>query len=1032
MTTDSKEFIKFHEALVQDRPEYKPWYFMLNKGEKDPLEGQGWKADKHQLSYDAAIKALEMGYNIGIAGTDKDGLVIIDVDDKKAFKDHIFIKTLTAKSSSRVGTHYYYFTLDPNAKINIPLEHAGELRTNWQYVVAPGSYAKLSDSKDDSGNITKTSDEKLMELPDDEKELSGKYTLEDIMPPSLITYSDIPQIFKDEKEKREVKEKAKLNKPRSEFNKNSDSNNSALFELTIDDVITSIPDRGRHPSLFHDSHTGKNTSISDELLHCWRHNVTHNAISALSVMAGIYNCVDAGDGHKNSGSGSSCIDYDDGESIFKIWTYAKENGYISKNDSIPSKAITWLALKNNMCNKSDLIDGWKLPNDVYIKFMEILSPKVDNKITDTPIKNTKKKTIRDKLNELTISEDQLDNVTSAINFVKNSLNGSLMPFNVTFIETYLKPYFSFSSKTTSEIISEMKTYFKEKKIQEEMEEQEKKKRDEIKNKEQTDKLPDKILNSAREIMYTGDPVQKIIDTHAKMHVGDEPLARALLVSIGIQSVRNSDGIHPKVSGDSGKGKTHCCKAMMHLLPKKYKFSTTLSDKAIYYMDIPEGAVIFSDDVDLSDSLQGIIKRATSNFQEGDTYTTIDINRAKQELKIPPRVSWWLTSVDDDQSLQLLNRQFGGGVDESGGQDKAVFEFQKKLLLSGEVGLPENEDVQICRCIIDDIKQQLYTVIVPFADDLLWEDIDNRRNFLIFADIIRAFAVLRHRQRYHTKNNEIIANIEDFNDAKNLYIGRARNQGTKLTDVELKFCNLLNGSGEMDYNVLQKAMGVSQGRISQIIHGKGKGDSGLINKVRGLIVEKQSVKTDDETTVQKKVCSLHNFNPFDHYKTIITLKEGAEDRFLAHYPPITRILPDKNALPSYYITNITYYNKNISNILINDSVCDGIVKNICPSVLPEKQGNKVINPRPISKEQGNMSENERVILPKLPHNAQLKLTSDLVKFKKANIPTYVNFVDADQFTRDFCDAHEQVWKPHASHVKEEVNNLNNLGWRVVVV
>jgi len=567
-----------------------------------------------------------------------------------------------------------------------------------------------------------------------------------------------------------------------------------------------------------------------------------------------------------------------------------------------------------------------------------------------------KYTIIMKLNDLVVSQDPLDNIPLVNEFIGKNLSEQGIPYKTAFIENNIKKHFGFSSKVTSELILEMKASVKEKR-----------KRDKSTSAnegppEEEDIIPEDLMESSRKIIYTGDPIRFILDTHSSLHVGDEPLAKALLISIGIQSVRNSDGIHPKVSGDSGKGKTHCCKAMMHLLPKKYKFNTTLSDKAIYYMDIPEGAVIFSDDVDLSDSLQGLIKRATSNFQEGDTYTTIDKNRNKQELTIPPRVAWWLTSVDDNQSLQLLNRQFGGGVDESNEQDQAVFEFQKRLIKSGNVGLPENQNVQICRCIIDDIKKQLYTVIIPFADDLEWVDTGNRRNFLIFADIVRAFAVIRHRQRYRTEQNEIIANIDDFNDAKELYIGRARNQGTKLTDVELKFCKLLHGAGEVDYIYLQKAMGVSQGRISQIIHGKVKGDTGLVNKVNGLVVEKQNVKTSDDVSVSRNVCSLYNFNPYDYYKTIITLKEGAEERFHSHYPPITLVLPEKNALPFYYITNINYYNNNISNKLINSNSSDGFSSENNFSVKTENLGNEVITQRPIPKDEGNNPGNDVGKLP----------------------------------------------------------------------
>jgi putative DNA primase/helicase len=133
-----------------------------------------------------------------------------------------------------------------------------------------------------------------------------------------------------------------------------------------------MSEAGRHPSLFHDSHTGKNTSISKGLLHCWRHNVSHNAISSLAVMAGLYDCVDAGTGHKFSNSGSSCIDYSDGETIFEIWKYAKDQGYLSKNDPIPTNAMVYFALKNDLCKPEHVRDGWKLPTVVYNLTIDVL------------------------------------------------------------------------------------------------------------------------------------------------------------------------------------------------------------------------------------------------------------------------------------------------------------------------------------------------------------------------------------------------------------------------------------------------------------------------------------------------------------------------------------------------------------------------------------------------------------------------------------------------------------------------------------
>ena len=379
-------------------------------------------------------------------------------------------------------------------------------------------------------------------------------------------------------------------------------------------------------------------------------------------------------------------------------------------------------------------------------------------------------------------------------------------------------------------------------------------------------LSEQIVDMANEIMLNGDPVKTILDTHATMHVGDDILAKTLLVSVGTQSVRNSAGIQPKVSGDSGKGKTHCCKAMIHLVPDKYKLATTLSDRAIYYVDIEPGTVIFSDDVVLSETLEGIIKRSTSNFQEGDKYTTLNTDREQSELTIPPRVVWWLTSVDDDASMQLLNRQFGGSVDESVEQDKKVFEFQKRLAKTGEMDFPENQEVDVCRAIFQNIKEHLYTVIIPFIDDINWEDYKNRRNFPMFQDIISAFTILRHMQRKKSEDKNIVySDIDDYNDAMNLYNSRAKYQSTKLTDAELDFLEELKDGEEYTYLEMQIALDISKGRVTQLLYGK-DGHSGLLNKVSGLSCEKNSERP------YNKLISLINFDQLDFGRLIKKIKQ----------------------------------------------------------------------------------------------------------------------------------------------------------------
>lgn len=394
---------------------------------------------------------------------------------------------------------------------------------------------------------------------------------------------------------------------------------------------------------------------------------------------------------------------------------------------------------------------------------------------------------------------------------------------------------------------------------------------------------DTIIQKATEIMEKSDPVKYLLDTHQKMHVGDENLAISLLVSIGCQSVKNSDGIHPKVSGESGKGKTHCCRAMTRLIPKEWRCETTLSDKAIYYADIKSASVVFSDDTVLSETLEGIIKRATSNFQEGDTYRTVDAQRKILILNVPPRITWWLTSVDDNQSMQLLNRQFGGGVDDSDVQDKKVMDFQIQQAVEGEESFPETEETKICQEILRNVKGRLFKVKIPFIKSLRWYDAENRRNLPIFLDIIKSLAVLRYKQR-PVEDEYLIAMPQDYFDARSLYCSRAENQKLKLSDGEKKICEYLRDVGETDTASLCRYLKITHGRLTQIMAGK-DGISGLLEKVKGLTVEKVSVKSDD-TTTHKNMYALSGFNVFDALGYIVEIDQKEIDDFTLRYPTFT--------------------------------------------------------------------------------------------------------------------------------------------------
>jgi hypothetical protein len=375
-----------------------------------------------------------------------------------------------------------------------------------------------------------------------------------------------------------------------------------------------------------------------------------------------------------------------------------------------------------------------------------------------------------------------------------------------------------------------------------------------------------IRTKAEAIMTNGDPIGYIIEQHQRMHIGDGRVALTLLLSIALQSVLNSKGIQPKVSGESGKGKTHCCQAMAHLVPDEWVLETTLSDRVIYRLGLKPGRIILSDDVDdLSPSLEGTIKRATTNFQKETVYNTLNKEHEVNKLSIPPRIVWWLTSVDDNQSLQLLNRQFSSGVDESSEQDQKVLEHQMEQAMTGRVDLHETDEVHICRRIIGDIKEQTFTVIIPFADKIEWPNAANRRNFDMFLDMIRGCAVLRYKQRKTDETGALIAKIEDFESAAELYNSRARSQQSKTTTSENRLLDALVKLGfEATYEDLCSELNLSQGRISQLLTGKEKGhDSGLLHKIPELTVD---------TIGQKRLIRLNKSYKQNNYEVRLKHKE----------------------------------------------------------------------------------------------------------------------------------------------------------------
>lgn len=355
--TSQTEFKRFHELLTKNAPlSFVPFYFPLEVCGKNPLPKISWK--NNRKTFTEAYDLMGQGYNIAIAATEKDCLVIVDIDDLSQVEN---IKpTLKIRSRKRLGEHNFYFTMDKpdsdrSAKSNIPTDDAGEVRSRWQYVVAAGSYVQCSDDE-------------ISKIPKNDRENAGKYSIIEDRDVSEITFDQLPDVYKHAVYKKESDIAAREvyvqeRNARKGTEKRESNSKSALWTLTIHDVTGKKDDPNyKFSSPFHGSSTFKDTSVSGGVMHCWRHLVCHSALTYLAVEAGISTCGGAGYPH---GGGCSDVNFDDPYTIYTVWKYAKDAGYLPKNDPIPQQGVVYYALSKKICTTKQLIDGWKLPGYIY-------------------------------------------------------------------------------------------------------------------------------------------------------------------------------------------------------------------------------------------------------------------------------------------------------------------------------------------------------------------------------------------------------------------------------------------------------------------------------------------------------------------------------------------------------------------------------------------------------------------------------------------------------------------------------------------
>ncbi|MGZ4849120.1 MAG: bifunctional DNA primase/polymerase [Halobacteriota archaeon] len=321
----------------------------------------------------------------------------------------------------------------------------------------------------------------------------------------------------------------------------------------------------------------------------------------------------------------------------------------------------------------------------------------------------------------------------------------------------------------------------------------------------------------------------------KFHVGDEPVSELLMLSVASMSVVNTSGIQPKLSGESGMGKTHDVQTVRHVMHPTMCKSASFSAKALFYDDtLRPKKVLFSDDVTLSPEVEEIVRAAMTDWDTPTEHITLDSKRNPITLHLPSRIIFWLTSVDNKSTIQLQNRQVEINVDETPNQDRRVEEHQRRLAELGLLDFYIDDEVELLREAFLHLNQVDFRVRIPFIRNIRFTDIRNRRNFPIFLDIIKAYCILNYKGREIDEDGMLIAMREDFENAIELFKAVAVQQVTKLSGKERKVALAVKEHSPCDIDTIMDETELSNSYVWEIIHGtKRSGNRGLLEKIPEL-------------------------------------------------------------------------------------------------------------------------------------------------------------------------------------------------------
>ena len=398
----------------------------------------------------------------------------------------------------------------------------------------------------------------------------------------------------------------------------------------------------------------------------------------------------------------------------------------------------------------------------------------------------------------------------------------------------------------------------------------------LKPKDNKEEFSDEIKAQALEVLKNEDPVQYVADSCGRMVLGAEAAFKKLVSCVSVQNIRQSSGLHPKLTGNSSGGKTWTVYSFAHHLPKEAVIKGSMSAKAGFYHSDGDRVLRILDDYQAgNEDLDTVIKQTSSEFHEPYTHRTV-IKQMAAKLEIGSEQTWAITSVNNDQDIQVLNRSIPINVDDSVELTKLVNARTVERYGMGEAAKPVDESVLVCRAMFQILRDEGgINIRVPFWERIEWLDTSNRRNPSIFMDLVIAHTAMFRYQREKDSKGYYLATEEDFQAAKALFTDRDGEELVKrLTRREREVLELMvsNPEGITRADVTERLKIVPQ-QVSQIFCGR-KGEGGLLQKIAikdTQISEMVRINEEQSRTIYKTVYSLKDYDKFAGFDAVVRLK-----------------------------------------------------------------------------------------------------------------------------------------------------------------